>query len=57
MMSPLDTKVLALSVVTDECFPDCLRPADVAKIIKTANDAEPALSRLVVEFLRGADAI
>ena len=50
-------RVLALSVVTDECFPDCLRPADVAKIIKTANDAEPALSRLVVEFLRGADAI
>jgi len=50
-------RVLALSVVTDECFPDCLRPADVAKIIKTANDAEPALSQLVVEFLRGADAI
>jgi len=50
-------RVLALTVVTDECFPDCLRPADVAKIIKTANDAEPGLSQLVVEFLRGADAI
>ena len=50
-------RVLALTVVTDECFPDCLQPADVAKIIKTANEAEPVLSRLVLEFLRGADAV
>jgi purine-nucleoside phosphorylase len=45
-------RVLALSVVTDECFPDRLERADVAKIIRTANEAEPFLTRLVVEFLR-----
>ncbi len=48
-------RVLALTVVTDECFPDRLQPADVAKIIRTANDAEPVLSKLVVEFLKRAE--
>jgi len=50
-------RVLALTVVTDECLPDCLQPADVAKIIKTANEAEPALSRLVIDFLRRVDTV
>jgi purine-nucleoside phosphorylase len=45
-------RVLALTVVTDECLPDRLERADVAKIIRTANEAEPVLTRLVVEFLR-----
>jgi purine-nucleoside phosphorylase len=45
-------RVLALTVVTDECFPDRLEKADVAKIIRTANEAEPRLTKLVVEFLR-----
>lgn len=45
-------RVLALTVVTDECFPDRLEKADVAKIIRTANEAAPSLSRIVVEFLR-----
>jgi purine-nucleoside phosphorylase len=49
-------RVLALTIVTDECFPDRLERADVGKIIRTANAAEPALSRLCVEFLRRADA-
>ena len=45
-------RVLALAVVTDECFPDRLEKADVAKIIRTANETAPSLQRLVVEFLR-----
>jgi purine-nucleoside phosphorylase len=45
-------RVLALTIVTDECFPDRLQRADVARIIRVANEAEPALSRLVEEFLR-----
>jgi purine-nucleoside phosphorylase len=45
-------RVLALCVVTDECLPDRLERADVARIIRTANEAEPALTRLVMEFLR-----
>jgi purine-nucleoside phosphorylase len=45
-------RVLALTIVTDECLPDRLEKADVAKIIRTAAGAEPVLTRLVVEFLR-----
>ena len=45
-------RVLALTIVTDECFPDRLQRADVARIIRVANEAEPSLSRLVEEFLR-----
>lgn len=40
-------RVLGLSVVTDECFPDALKPADIAKIIETANKAEPKLTRIM----------
>jgi purine-nucleoside phosphorylase len=40
-------RVLGLSVVTDECFPDALKPADIAHIIQTANEAEPKLTRIM----------
>jgi purine-nucleoside phosphorylase len=40
-------RVVGLSIVTDMCLPDALEPADVAKIIATANDAEPRLRALV----------
>ncbi len=40
-------KVLGLSVITDECFPDALKPVDIDKIIKTAAEAEPLLTKLM----------
>jgi purine-nucleoside phosphorylase len=40
-------EVLGISVITDEGFPDCLEPADIQKIIKTANDAEPKLTTIM----------
>jgi purine-nucleoside phosphorylase len=40
-------RVLGLSVVTDMCLPDALKPADVPKIIAVANAAEPKLRKLV----------
>ena len=40
-------RVLGLSVVTDECLPDALKPADIARIIATANAAEPKLTRIM----------
>lgn len=46
-------KVVGLSVITDMCFPDCLEPADVPKIIATANAAEPNLTKLVLGVLAG----
>jgi purine-nucleoside phosphorylase len=44
-------KVLGLSVVTDECLPDALEPADIKKIIKIANDAQPNLVKLIEKVL------
>jgi purine-nucleoside phosphorylase len=46
-------KVVGFSVVTDMCLPDALEPADVAKIIATANSAEPKLTKLVLGVLAG----
>ena len=45
-------KVLGFSVITDECFPDALEPANIDKIIEIANEAEPRLTILVVETLK-----
>ena len=46
-------KVVGFSIVTDMCLPDALEPADVAKIIATANAAEPKLTKLVLGVLAG----
>jgi len=45
-------KVLGVSVVTDEAFPDCLRPADIGEIVKVARRGEKKLCKLMIEFLR-----
>lgn len=45
-------RVFGVSVVTDLCFPDALEPADVPKIIATANSAEPKLRALIEGVLR-----
>lgn len=47
-------KVLGLSVITDACFPDNLKPARVEDILRTANEAQPRLEALVTGFLRRA---
>jgi purine-nucleoside phosphorylase len=44
-------RVLGLSIITDECFPDALEVANIEKIIATAARAEPNLTRLVVGVL------
>jgi len=44
-------RVIGMSVVTDACFPDALKPANVEEIIKVANAAQPALEALVTGFL------
>lgn len=40
-------RVLGISIVTDECLPDRLRPATVEQIIAVANRAEPPLAQVV----------
>lgn len=44
-------KVLGLAVVTDLCLPDALEPADVSRIIATAEKAEPRLAALLTRTL------
>lgn len=44
-------RTVGLSVVTDMCLPDALKPADVAEIIAIANAAEPKLRTLVCGLL------
>ena len=40
-------RVLGLSIITDQCLPDALQPADLATILAAAGRAEPRLTALV----------
>lgn len=40
-------RVLGLSIITDQCLPDALEPAEMATIVATAGRAEPKLAALV----------
>jgi purine-nucleoside phosphorylase len=44
-------KVLGISVITDECFPDALHPVSMKEIVESASIAEPKMTALVREFL------
>jgi purine-nucleoside phosphorylase len=44
-------RVLGLSVVTDMCLPDALRPADIREILATAAAAEPKLRKIVLGIM------
>ncbi len=45
-------RVLALSVITDVCFPDALEPIDVPRVLANAAKAEPTLTRLVTRVIK-----
>ena len=44
-------KVVGISIITDQCLPDALQPADIEHIIATAMGAEPRLTRLVTALV------
>ena len=44
-------RVLGVSIITDQCLPDALEPADIPTIIATASAAEPSLTRLITTVL------
>ncbi len=45
-------KVLGFSIITDECFPDALKPASVEEIIAVANRTEPKLRMIMKEVIK-----
>lgn len=48
-------RVLGLQVITDACFPDSLKPANVQEIIRVANETQPRLIEMVTGFLETVD--
>jgi purine-nucleoside phosphorylase len=48
-------RILGISVVTDECLPDRLKPADINDIIAVASEAQPKLTRLFKRVVREAE--
>jgi purine-nucleoside phosphorylase len=44
-------RVLGLSIITDQCLPDALEPAELSTIIANAERAEPQLTALVCGVL------
>jgi purine-nucleoside phosphorylase len=45
-------KVIGISIITDECFPDSLQPVDVSEIISTAMKAEPKMTLIMKEVIK-----
>ncbi len=45
-------KVLGISIVTDECFHDSLKPVNVEEIISTAMKAEPKMTLIMKEVIK-----
>ena len=48
----LNLPVLAVSVLTDECDPDDLKPVNIPEIIKLAGKAEPKMITLFKELIK-----
>lgn len=45
-------RVLGFSILTDECFPDALKPVTLKEVIKVANKAEPKMTAIMKEVVR-----
>lgn len=44
-------RTVGISIITDQCLPDALEPADIERIIDTAKRAEPSLTRLIARLV------
>jgi len=44
--------VLGFSIITDECFPDALKPVTLAEVLKVATKAEPRMTAIMKEVVR-----
>lgn len=48
----LNLPIVALSVLTDECDPDNLKPIDIQEILEIAKNTEPKMIKLFKELIR-----
>jgi purine-nucleoside phosphorylase len=44
-------RVLGISVITDECFPDALKPVEMKEILEAADMAEPKMTTVIMGVL------
>lgn len=47
----MSMRVLGMSLITDECFPDNLVPVGIAEILEAAGKAEPDVTRIMMEVI------
>jgi purine-nucleoside phosphorylase len=47
-------RTIGISIITDQCLPDALEPAEIGRIIATAGRAEPHLTRLIAALVERA---
>jgi purine-nucleoside phosphorylase len=45
-------KVFGVSIITDECFPDTLKPVTIDEVIAVANRAEPKMTAIMKEVVK-----
>lgn len=45
-------KVLGISILTDECFPETLKPVTLEEVIAVANKAEPKMTAIMKEVVK-----
>lgn len=45
------TRVLGFSILTDDCFPDSLKPVNISEIIAIANEAEPKMTTVMTRVV------
>jgi purine-nucleoside phosphorylase len=47
----MELRVLAFSVITDECFPDALQPISIPEILAAAAEAEPKMTTIIRDLV------
>lgn len=45
-------KVFGMSIITDECFPESLKPVTLPEILEAAGMAEPKMTKIFTELIR-----
>jgi len=47
----MDLRVMAIGIITDECFPDTLQPVTLEEVLEAAGIAEPKLTAIMSDMV------